>query len=108
MLGLHIKRADGDAGVILGESIDKKDWLIDREDGGPLLWWCKGQCAVAAQTVQPAETDSVYGTVVFRTRSAVARAKERFGRVIIVIHKVIDGVEELPSEYLNGGNYLYF
>jgi hypothetical protein len=26
----------------------------------------------------------------------------------VVIHKVIDGVEQLPSEYLNGGNYLYF
>jgi hypothetical protein len=36
MLGLHVKKLNGDAGVIIGESGDRRDWLIDREDGQAL------------------------------------------------------------------------
>jgi hypothetical protein len=44
--------------------------------------------------------DAVYGEVVFRTHHAVIRARESHGRVIIVMHQVMKGVEELPHTYL--------
>jgi len=108
MLGLHVKKLNGDTEVIIGESRDRRDWLIDWEDGQALHWWNKEHRNVVAPTREPARTDAVYGEVVFRTHHAVIRTRESHGSVIIVIHKVSDGVEQLPGEYVNGGKFLYF
>lgn len=52
------------------------------------------------------EAEGHYGKIVFETVKFKVRAVEKNGEVCIVVHKVLDGVEQLPLGYIIGHNSL--
>jgi hypothetical protein len=109
MLGTRVRCLDGGTGTIVGESQDRTDWLVHCDRDSTHEWWSKTGCTTIVACAGPEEGDSVHGKTVFRTEDVVVRVTVlRFDHLRVVVHRVVNGTEEVPTEYSSGNNCLCF
>lgn len=48
------------------------------------------------------------GVVIYKNESAVVRAEWRNGELVVNVHNVVNGKEELPRGYMLGSNCVVF
>jgi len=52
------------------------------------------------------EADTQFGKIVYQTNNKIVRAREQKGKLVVYVHSIHEGKEQLPMGYMMGFNFI--